>query len=108
MSEPLGTFLLLNRHTGQFEDATLYRPIGKKHVRDFETLWRPAFKQRLATITPLEGFAEAQMQDSHWKWPEKAAATEVRADFDSFAVEAGGVTQGLMLVSLNARARVTG
>ena len=108
MSESLGTFLLLNRHTDQFEDATLHRPIGRKHSRDFETLWRPAFKQRLATITTREGVAKAQMQDFHWKWPEKAAATEVRADYDSFAVEAGGVTQGLMLVSLTARARVAG
>jgi hypothetical protein len=108
MSEPLGTFLLLNRHTGQFEDASLHRPIGKKHVRDFQTLWRPAFKQRLATIATQEGVAAAQLQDFHWKWPEKAAATEVRADFESFAVEAWGVTQGLMLVSLNARARAAG
>jgi hypothetical protein len=108
MSELLGTFPLLNRHTGEFEDALLRRPIGKKHVRDFQTLWCPAFKQRLATITTREGRAEAQIQDLHWKWPEKAAATEVRADLDSFAVEVGGVAQGLMIVSLNARGRVAG
>jgi hypothetical protein len=108
MSEQLGRFILLNRHSGQFEDATLHRPIGRKHVRDFQTLWRPAFKKRLATIRSREEFAEAQMQDSHWEWPQKAAAMGARLDYDTFAVEAGGVTQGLMIVSLTERGRAPG
>lgn len=108
MSEEIGSFDLLNRHSRQFEEASLHRPIGQKHVRDFQTLWRPAFKKRLATITNREQLAEAQMQDAHWKWPEKTAGIAERLDLDSFAVMADGVTQGLMIVSLTARGRAPG
>lgn len=48
------------------------------------------------------------MQDAGWKWPEIAAAAVERVDLDSFAVEAGGVTQGLMLLNLNRRSRIDG
>ena len=106
MSTLLGTFDVLNRTTGKFESANLFRPIGQPHARDFETHWRPAFRQRLARMAPGETYESAQLQDAHWEWPRKSEVVRDRLDFDSFAVVIGGITQGLAIVNLTARSRL--
>ena len=108
MSTLIGNFDVLNRVTGKYEVASLFRPIGPQHARDFETHWRPVFKQRLARMAPGETYESAQLQDSHWEWPRKSEVVRERLDLDSFAVVVGGVTQGLTIANLTGRSRLAG
>lgn len=106
MSTSLGSYVLLNRITQEFDPAELFSPIGPDHIRDFRNLWQPAFKHRLARMALGETYASAQVQDQDWKWPEKSEITRDRLDYESFAVVASGLTQGLMIVSLAKTGRI--
>jgi hypothetical protein len=105
MTTLIGTYDLLNRHTGEFEDAQVFTPIGDNNIVDFETLWRPAFQKRLARVRSREELAAANLQDHHWQWGEKARERAGRLDCQSFAIECDGQTQGLMFVKTTAFAR---
>lgn len=100
MTELIGSFDVLNRRTRNFEAAELYRTISPQHVRDFEIHWRPAFMQRRAQMSAGETTESVQLQDSHWKWPEKAEVVRNNLAYESFAVVVGGITQGLLIVKM--------
>jgi len=91
MKELLGIFPLENCQTNEFEDAELYTPIDEKNLKDFETLWQPMFKAKLEKDNNVA-------PDGHWEWRKKAIAREGRIDYESYAVECNGDTQGLMFV----------
>lgn len=98
MRQSLGEFPLLNRQTGTEESATLYSPIAENNVEDFEKEWRPMMDAALAKLTKQSEVEAANLQDVHWKWREKHQARSNRFDWESFAVECDGVTQGLMFL----------
>lgn len=100
MSERLGTFALENRHTGALEEAELHSPISPRHIADFDQHWKPAIHQRLRRMPQGTQTADADLQDWHWDWQRKADEFAGRMDYESFAVECDGMTQGLMLCSL--------
>lgn len=106
MRQSLGDFPLLNRHTGEEEWATLFKPIAESNVVDFETRWRPEMQAKLATLKTHDEVQAANLQDAHWKWREKQQARSSRFDWESFAVECGGETQGLMFVRTVGFARI--
>jgi hypothetical protein len=102
----LGTYPLLNRQTGSWDDAQLFSPISQDNVDDFDKLWRPEFASRLALArSRRETLAEANLQDAHWDWPGKAKDRNSRLDWTSFGVECDSRTQGLMFVGLASFAR---
>ena len=105
MKQLIGTYDLMNRITGEFEEAQIFSPIGPDNVADFETAWLPAFEERLTTMKSQGEVAEANLQDFHWDWAGKTRERSGRLDWESFAIECGGLTQGLMFVSLTAFAR---
>ena len=49
---------------------------------------------KLATLETHDDVRAANLQDTHWKWREKQQARSNRFDWESFAVECGGETQG--------------
>ena len=106
MKQSLGEFPLLNRHTNQEEWATLYRPMDERNVQDFEQRWRPLMEERLATVSSQTEVQAANLQDIHWRWREKHQSRANRFDWDSFAVECDGVTQGLMFIRTFGFARI--
>lgn len=89
---------MLNRQTGKEEWATLYTPIASNNVDDFDNEWRPIMDAALAKLTTQSAIEAAQLQDAHWKWREKHKARSNRFDWESFAVECDGLTQGLMFL----------
>lgn len=89
---------MLNRQTGKEEWATLYVPIADNNVDDFDNEWRPIMDAALAKLTTQSAIEAAQLQDAHWKWREKHQARSNRFDWESFAVECDGLTQGLMFL----------
>ena len=101
----VGTYDLLNRHRKSFEDAYLYSPIVENHISDFETVWVPAFKARLVEAKTQADVEAANAQDHHWKWGKKTQQRQNRLDWNSFAIECDGCTQGLMFVRTLAFAR---
>ena len=101
----IGTYELLNQHSGSFEYADLYSPIVEKHVSDYETLWVPAFNARLAEAKTQADVATANAQDHHWKWRKKTQQRQGRLDWKSFAIECDNSTQGLMFAQTSAFAR---
>jgi GNAT superfamily N-acetyltransferase len=93
MKERLGTVLLRNRASGKDEPADLFQELDDKNIEDFERLWRPMLRSK-------------RTGDSHWKWAEKARAATRLTQYETFAVECGGRTQGLMFVNLMKYARI--
>jgi len=87
MKELIGKVELLNRMTGDFDPASVFREFDEKNIDDLEQLWRPML---VAQRTP----------DSHWKWAEKARAVVKLLQYETFAIECDGRTQGLMIVNL--------
>lgn len=105
MSQRLGVFALKNRQTCAIEDAELYTPVDAGHIADFDQHWRPAIHQRLRQMPRGASSSEANLEDWGWDWEKKAAVFGGRLDYQSFALECDGMTQGLMLCSLVKMAR---
>ena len=100
MSERLGVYALKNRQTGQTEDAELFAPVDGRHIADFDQHWKPAIHQRLREVPRGIPASELSLEDWGWDWQRKADVFSGRLDYQSFALECGGGTQGLMLCSL--------
>ncbi len=97
MKERLGDRDLLNRLTGKFETASIFKGLDENNFRDFETRWKPVLDKRASEFATWEAAAEGNAQDAHWDWVGKA---KNESTYDSFAIECEGMTQGLMLVDL--------
>lgn len=106
MKELLRSVLLQNRRSKEFEEAQLYRELDQKNFDDFELLWRPMLEGRRAEFESWEAAAEGDAQDSHWQWAEKAVDASTSMADETYAVECAGETQGLMLVTSAAFARL--
>jgi hypothetical protein len=106
MKEFLRTVLLQNRRSKEFEEAQLYRELDQKNFDDFEQLWRPMLESRRAEFESWGAAAEGDAQDSHWQWAEKAVDASTSMADETYAVECAGETQGLMLVTSAAFARL--
>ncbi|MGD2184450.1 GNAT family N-acetyltransferase [Lusitaniella coriacea] len=59
--------------------------LAQKHVEDFESLWRSS----------LQAFAQ---EDKYWDWLFKKRLSLSNENFESYALECDGKTQGLMTV----------
>lgn len=109
-AQPLATYQLLDRQQQKSFELSLWQPIADRHAQDFEQHWRPIFDAHLAELEAQGGDANAavalrNIQDAHWEWARKADAIKGRLDWQSFAVEADGMTQGLMFVKTQGFAR---
>jgi hypothetical protein len=97
---------LLNRHTKAFDAAALFDQISEANLADFEHKWRPQIEARLAVLSSDAEIQAANIQDWHWNWREKAQRREGSLASDSFAIEADGMTQGLMFTKSTAFGRL--
>jgi len=105
MRELLGHFALLNRASGKEERAELYSQIDAKNLSDFTRYWRPMVAERLSQLPRGATPADANLQDWHWDWAQKAEVFTGRLAYRSFALEHADRTQGLMVCSLVRRVR---
>lgn len=110
MAQLLRTILLMDRRAGREVEATIWQSLDERHVRDFDEKWKPIFAARLAELFaagPVTGAiaGEHDLQDAHWKWSEKLARMQGDMSRASFAVEAEGVTQGLMFTHMGPTVR---
>lgn len=99
----IGQYDLWDRQSGRFVDAELRGPVSDGHVEDFEKQWRPIFDSRIAELKALgkdtlADFGSQDLQDAHWDWASKTGDRAKRLEWESYAVEADGITQGLMFV----------
>ena len=108
MKELVSSVVLLDRVTSAFEHAEVFRDLDQKNLDDFERLWRPMLKSRRDEFPSWGASAAANAQDSHWDWVEKAEATTRSLQYETFALECSGETQGLMLVDITKFGRVDG
>jgi len=106
MKEFLRTVALQNRGSKEFEEAQLYRELDEKNFADFEQLWRPMLEARRAEFESWAAAAEGDAQDSHWHWAEKAVDASTSMADETYALECAGETQGLMLVTSAAFAKL--
>src|SRR5262245_47251382 len=100
MKTSLGVFKLLNRVTNQLGTAELFRELDQKNIDDFNLLWRPQLNQLATVFSSLIERAKAKAEDAHWDWEKKAHFVAGRLDYEAFALECDGSTQGMMLVNL--------
>ena len=106
MKELVGSRALYNRATAAFELSDIYRGLDQKNLADYETLWKPLLRARRAEFSTAQAAAVANVQDAHWNWAEKAVAADRSMAYETFAIEASGTTQGLMLVNLVKQAQL--
>ena len=64
---------------------TLLVGLAQKHLEDFEAYWRPMLKQ-------------AGAEDKFWDWVVKKRISLSSDNFESYAIEHEGVTQGLLVI----------
>ena len=100
MKERVGAVVLLNRVTGAFDPAEVFRELDQKNYDDFERLWKPVLKSSRDEFLSWPAAADANAQDSHWDWVEAAKDATRSLRYEAFAVECSGETQGLMLVDV--------
>ena len=100
MKELVGSVVLLDRVASAFDRAEVFRDLDQKNFDDFERLWRPMLKSRRDEFSSWGESAAANAQDSHWEWVEKAKDATHSLQYETFAVECSGETQGLMLVDI--------
>lgn len=102
----LGQRELLNRLTGQYEPASIYRGIDDTNLSDFDQNWLPVFRARVTDFSDAQAIAAGNAQDWHWDWARKAREASRSMGLETFAIECDGHTQGLMLVNLTQFARL--
>jgi hypothetical protein len=105
MKELIAEVELLNRVSGEYEQAYLHRGIDDKNFDDFEQRWRPLFDERRLQLLPPGDSESAALQDAHWDWRRVIKPRENRLDYESFSLECAEQTQGLMLVCTTAFGR---
>lgn len=106
MKQSIGEVELLNRSTGAFQAAVVYRNIDESNLLDFERRWRPLINERLAGLGTPADIQAANIQDWHWDWRAKAQARSGQLAYESFAIEANDATQGLLFTSSAAFGRI--
>lgn len=95
MSESRSPIIVIDGATGQDVEAYLCQPIGETHIADTERHWRPWLSDALARMpNPI------REESAHWDWRSKMKEYGGQLGFPSFAIEFGGVTQGLMLLNM--------
>jgi hypothetical protein len=99
----IGVYDLVERQTKNLVNCELYDEIAPHNAAHFVTAWKPLFDEKKAKLGSsgqlTDGaFKEFSLQDAHWEWPAKAAAVSSSSMLHGFALEAQGMTQGLMIV----------
>ena len=102
MSNPQSPIILVDGLTGQTVEAVLFHEINERHLRDHETLWRPWLERVGADHPELP-----HQQSAHWDWRKKMNMVGDVLAFPSFAIEAKGETQGLMILNTLASCRLS-
>ncbi len=93
MSVTVSEVFVKDMSTGQLIKAALYDEILPKHIDDFVKVWA-------GDASRLYG------QHGHWDWEMKCKAISASLSYRSFALEANGVTQGLMIVNTTKLCRI--
>jgi hypothetical protein len=75
---------LVSGRDGQVVKATLLS-LAQNHVADFESLWS-------------EQLQEFSQEDKYWDWAFKERWASSNANYECYAIEYNGQTQGLMMV----------
>jgi hypothetical protein len=75
---------ILGSIDGLLIDATLSK-VSTKNLDDFELVWKPLLQDSIA-------------EDRVWDWVKKERIYVASPNYESYAVECEGMTQGLMLV----------
>lgn len=106
MRELIADVPLWNRIEGRFETGQLFQNIDDQHLRDFEQHWRPEFMARLGLLpTGAPPDPSENLGDAHWDWRGLIERYNSRIDYESFAIECAGRTQGLLLAATVAYGR---
>lgn len=92
---------LLETATGKIQTAILHNGIQERHIVDVEQLWQPAcgLLDRWSAGRHVE-------ESSHWDWRKKMRSVRRSSRQDSFAIEFGDLTQGLMIVTSGKQSRI--
>ncbi len=101
MSTTSSTVGLLETATGKTQIANLHYGIHERHIVDVEQLWQPAYS--LLSRWSGKGHVE---ESSHWDWRKKMRSVRRSSRQDSFAIEYGDLTQGLMVVTSGRSSRI--
>lgn len=97
---------LLESATGRAVDAVVVSPLTDKHIDDWRELWQAhqidALRRLQRTMIPISQWP----QHVHWSWEAKEIAIREILAYKGFAVEAQGVTQGMMILDLTGSCRL--
>ncbi len=97
---------LLNRRSGEFEPANLFQGIEETNLEDVQRDWVPVLLARHSTASSGTEGEHANVQDAHWDWRGLVSKRAGQLAYESFSVECGGTTQGLMLTKATAFSRL--
>ncbi len=101
MSKSASTVFLKEVASGEQREAVLCEGIQRRHLADVDEIWHSALTVLLRWAGRLH-----RQESAHWNWRAKMRRIRRSHDHRSFAIEFGGVTQGLMIVDLSRKARL--
>jgi hypothetical protein len=97
---------LVDVATGGSVPAEFWQPITEKNLADWEAHWRPAIQEQLLLLNDAGVGRHLWPQSREWDWRKKHNVLCSSFSNESAAVMAAGVTQGMMIVDLDFRARI--
>jgi hypothetical protein len=94
MSRQGNSIKLFDMQKKAFVDAMLYDQISEKNIDDFENSWLPLFESSKGKLRKKGLFIE----DANWDWNIQVATRESILAYQTFAIEANDMTQGMMII----------
>ncbi|MDE0837281.1 MAG: hypothetical protein OSA84_13120 [Akkermansiaceae bacterium] len=102
MKQFVGEVVLLNRRTGEFDRAEVFRTLDSADLDSVQRDWKPL----LDKWKNRSDAGKAHAEDAHWDWLKEVRKASRSMGAETFSVECGGVIQGLMVVDMTKFARL--
>lgn len=81
----MASFVNIVRSSDRQTVGALLVRLSSKHIEDFEAFWKARLRQ----------FSQ---DDKYWDWAFKQRLVDTRANYEAYAIECEGRTQGLMMI----------
>jgi len=102
-------WLLLNLHTGEFEEAHIHHNVLEQHVNDVEKSWKPILQSHLAVLKEKHKYGtesydheklyidagNLMIQDANWDWQKKYKHLSATIGYSGCSLICDGNIQGL-------------
>lgn len=107
MTQSISPIFLHDVASGLAIEAELHGAISDKHLADWEAEWVPELQEAIKRLNKDNVERAGWPESRHWNWARKMKSIEGLLGQQSCAVVCDGLTQGMMIVGVTSRGRIT-